>query len=167
MNKKMKLGALLFGDTYAEGGEVIDADGNKTNDGKKGGYFKGRSHSEGGIKAVNVDTGQLIEVEGNEVIITKGAVADDTLREFEGEMLTNKQILSKINQSGGGVSFEEGGELKEGGHTCGCSGKKYNYGGQLMEDYNILRSLNDPYDASKVAVNKARSLVDDLISKMK
>jgi hypothetical protein len=160
-------GALLFGDTYAEGGEVIDADGNKTNDGKKGGYFKGRSHSEGGIKAVNVDTGQLIEVEGNEVIITKGAVADDTLREFEGEMLTNKQILSKINQSGGGVSFEEGGELKEGGHTCGCSGKKYNYGGQLMEDYNILRSLNDPYDASKVAVNKARSLVDDLISKMK
>lgn len=167
MNKKMKLGALLFGDTYAEGGEVIDADGNKTNDGKKGGYFKGRSHAEGGIKAVNKDTGQLIEVEGNEVIITKGAVADDTLREFEGEMLTNKQILSKINQSGGGVSFEEGGELKEGGHTCGCSGKKYNYGGQLMEDYNILRSLNDPYDATKVAVNKARSLVDDLISKMK
>lgn len=167
MNKKMKLGALLFGDTYAEGGEVIDAEGNKTNDGKKGGYFKGRSHAEGGIKAVNKDTGQLIEVEGNEVIITKGAVADDTLREFEGEMLTNKQILSKINQSGGGVSFEEGGELKEGGHTCGCSGKKYNYGGQLMEDYNILRSLNDPYDATKVAVNKARSLVDDLISKMK
>ena len=167
MNKKMKLGALLFGDTYAEGGEVIDAEGNKTNDGKKGGYFKGRSHAEGGIKAVNKDTGQLIEVEGNEVIITKGAVADDTLREFEGEMLTNKQILSKINQSGGGVSFEEGGELKEGGHTCGCSGKKYNYGGQLMEDYNILRSLNDPYDATKVAVIKARSLVDDLISKMK
>ncbi len=167
MNKKMKLGALLFGDKYAEGGEVIDAHGNKTNDGKKGGYFKGRSHAEGGIKAINKDTGQLIEVEGNEVIITKKAVADDTLREFEGEQLTNKQILSRINQSGGGVAFEEGGELSEGEHTCGCTGKKFNYGGQLMEDYNILRSLNDPYDASKVAVNKARSLVDDLISKMK
>jgi len=167
MNKKMKLGALLFGDKYAEGGEVIDAHGNKTNDGKRGGYFKGRSHAEGGIKAINKDTGQLIEVEGNEVIITKKAVADDTLREFEGEQLTNKQILSKINQSGGGVAFEEGGELSEGEHTCGCTGKKFNYGGQLMEDYNILRSLNDPYDASKVAVNKARSLVDDLISKMK
>jgi hypothetical protein len=166
MNKKMKLGALLFGDTYAEGGEVIDAKGNKTNDGKKGGYFKGRSHAEGGIKAVNVDTGQLIEVEGNEVIITKGAVADDTLREFEGEMLTNKQILSKINQSGGGVSFEEGGELKEGGHTCGCSGKKYNYGGELLEDFHIIRRLNEPYDSTEARVKKARAYVDDLIFKM-
>ena len=166
MNKKMKLGALLFGDTYAEGGEVIDADGNKTNDGKKGGYFKGRSHAEGGIKAVNVDTGQLIEVEGNEVIITKGAVADNTKREFEGEMLTNKQILSKINQSGGGVSFEEGGELKEGVHTCGCSGKKYNYGGELLEDFNIITKLNEPYDSSQARVKKARAYVDDLIFKM-
>jgi hypothetical protein len=166
MNKKMKLGALLFGDTYAEGGEVIDADGNKTNDGKKGGYFKGRSHAEGGIKAVNVDTGQLIEVEGNEVIITKGAVADNTKREFEGEMLTNREILSKINQSGGGVSFEEGGELKEGVHTCGCSGKKYNYGGELLEDFNIITKLNEPYDSSQARVKKARAYVDDLIFKM-
>ena len=166
MNKKMKLGALLFGDTYAEGGEVIDADGNKTNDGKKGGYFKGRSHAEGGIKAVNVNTGQLIEVEGNEVIITKGAVADNTKREFEGEMLTNREILSKINQSGGGVSFEEGGELKEGVHTCGCSGKKYNYGGELLEDFNIITKLNEPYDSSQARVKKARAYVDDLIFKM-
>lgn len=167
MNKKMKLGALLFGDTYAEGGEVIDADGNKTNDGKKGGYFKGRSHAEGGIKAINVDTGQLIEVEGNEVIITKGAVADNTKREFEGEMLTNRQILSKINQSGGGVSFEDGGELKEGEHTCGCSGKKYNYGGELMEDFNIIMKLNEPYDSTHTKIKKARAYVDDLIFKMK
>lgn len=166
MNKKMKLGALLFGDTYAEGGEVVDAHGNKTNDAKKGGYFKGRSHAEGGIKAVNKDTGQLIEVEGNEVIITKGAVADPTLREFEGEQLTNKQILSKINQSGGGVSFEDGGELKEGNHTCGCSGKKFNYGGELLEDFNIIMRLNEPYDSTQAKVKKARAFVDDLIFKM-
>ena len=166
MNKKMKLGALLFGETYAEGGEVIDDKGNKTNDGKKGGYFKGRSHAEGGIKAVNVDTGQLIEVEGNEVIITKGAVADNTKREFEGEMLTNREILSRINQSGGGVSFEEGGELKEGNHTCGCSGKKYNYGGELLEDFNIITKLNEPYDSTQARVKKARAFVDDLIFKM-
>lgn len=165
MNKKMKLGALLFGDEYAEGGEVIDKKGNASNDGKKGGYFKGRSHDEGGIKAINVDTGQLIEVEGEEVIITKGAVNDETKREFEGEMLTNREILSRINQSGGGVSFEEGGELH--GSSCGCSGKKYNYGGQLLEDFQILRRLSHPYDSAQVQINKARSFVDDLVSKFK
>jgi hypothetical protein len=165
MNKKLKLGALLFGDKYAEGGEVIDDNGNKTNNGKKGGYFKGRSHAEGGIKAINVDTGQLIEVEGQEVIITKGAVNDPTLREFEGEQLTNKQILSKINQSGGGVAFEDGGEL-HGEHTCGCSGKKYNYGGEVLEDFHIIRMLSQPYDATRVQVKKARAFIDDLTKKM-
>jgi hypothetical protein len=165
MNKKMKLGALLFGDTYAEGGEVIDSKGKATNDGKKGGYFKGRSHAEGGIKAVNVDTGQLIEVEGEEVIITKDAVNDESKREFEGEMLTNREILSRINQSGGGVSFEDGGELN--GSSCGCSGKKYNYGGEIIEDYQIIRRLTKPYDTVQAGFNKARAFADDLVSKMK
>lgn len=165
MNKKMKLGAILFGDTYAEGGEVIDSKGKATNDGKKGGYFKGRSHAEGGIKAVNVDTGQLIEVEGEEVIITKDAVNDESKREFEGEMLTNREILSRINQSGGGVSFEDGGELK--GSSCGCSGKKYNYGGEVLEDYHIIKRLTQPYDTVQAGFNKARAFADDLVSKMK
>lgn len=165
MNKKAKLGALLSGSKYAEGGKVIAEQKIDSNDAKKGGYFHGRSHAEGGIKAINKDTGQLIEVEGEEVIITKGAVNDTEKREFEGEMLTNREILSRINQSGGGVSFEDGGEVK--GSSCGCSGKKYKYGGELMDDYSILKMMNKPFEIADQNLSKARSFVDDLVKKMK
>jgi hypothetical protein len=96
---------------YEVGGKVVTKKG-ATNDAKKGGYFDGRPHSQGGIKAVNIDNDQPIEVEGGEVVITKRAVADDTKKEFQGKMMTNKEILSKINESGGGVSFAKGGEVK-------------------------------------------------------
>lgn len=164
MNKKAKLGMLISGQQYAEGGTVVTEHGS-TNNAKKGGYFKGRSHAEGGIKAINVDTGQLIEVEGEEVIITKGAVNDPEKREFEGEMLTNREILSRINQSGGGVAFAEGGELK--GHTCGCSGKKYKYGGHVMEDFNIIRFMNNPDQLSSYVTKSSREFADSLVEKLK
>jgi len=95
---------------YDVGGKVVHDKG-ETNDAKRGGYFEGRPHSEGGIKAKVKETNQPIEVEGGEVVITKRAVEDDTKREFEGKMMTNREILSEINESGGGVSFEEGGEI--------------------------------------------------------
>ncbi len=97
---------------YEVGGKVVTKKG-ATNDAKKGGYFDGRPHSEGGIKAVNIDSDQPIEVEGGEVVITKRAVADDTKKEFQGKMMTNREILSKINESGGGVSFETGGQINQ------------------------------------------------------
>ena len=165
MNKREHLRSILVGEKFAEGGKVVGKQLSDNNDGKKGGYFKGRSHAEGGIKAYNVDTGQHIEVEGEEVIITKGAVSDSQKREFEGEMLTNREILSRINQSGGGVAFEDGGEIK--GHECGCSGKKYKYGGELMEDFNIMRKMNEPFNLAQKNLKQARSFVDDLVSKMR
>jgi hypothetical protein len=165
MDKKAKLGTLLFGKSYAEGGEVVAESKVNPNDGKKGGYFKGRSHSDGGIKAVNKDTGQMIEVEGEEVIITKGAVNDNQKREFEGEMLTNREILSRINESGGGVSFADGGALH--GASCGCSGKKYKFGGELIEDYDLMKRMNEPFNTISNHMNNSRSFVDDLVSKMK
>lgn len=118
--------------SMAEGGNVIDANGVETNDGKKGGYFKGRSHAEGGIKAFNVDTNTPIEVEGDEVIITKKAVRDPKKRNFEGQMLTNREILSKINQSGGGVAFDKGGKTDD----CGCG--SYENGGEAQSDIEML-----------------------------
>lgn len=108
---------------YEVGGKVVTKKG-ATNDAKKGGYFDGRPHSEGGIQAVNIDSGQPIEVEGGEVVITKRAVSDHTKREFEGQELTNKEILSKINQSGGGVALAKGGEIET----------KFEEGGELTED---------------------------------
>lgn len=164
MDKKAKLGMLINGKKYAEGGKIVHEDGS-TNDGKKGGYFEGRSHADGGIKAINVDTGQLIEVEGEEVIITKGAVNDETKREFEGEMLTNREILSRINQSGGGVAFEDGGEVK--GHVCGCSGKKYKYGGEMLEDFNIIRNMSKPIKFVDDMLQSPKRFADFLVEKMK
>ncbi len=104
--------------------------------GTEGGYFVGKLHKEGGIEGINKSTGQPIEVQGGEVIITAPAVADQTKREFEGEMLTNREILSRINERGGGVSLENGGEIY-------FNGSSYNYGGKTMTDYEIMQSMNN------------------------
>ena len=165
MGKRENLRNLLLGDKYAEGGEVVANKLKDGNDGKKGGYFEGRSHDDGGIKAYNKDTGQMIEVEGEEVIITKGAVKDPQKREFEGEMLTNREILSRINQSGGGVSFAEGGEMKS--SSCGCSGKKYKYGGEMMDDYSIIKIMNRPFEIINDNFADARAFADMLVEKLK
>jgi GNAT superfamily N-acetyltransferase len=108
--------------------------------GNAGGVLVGKRHSEGGIKAVNKSTGQPLEMEGGEVVITRNAVSDGKKREFEGEMLTNKEILSRINESGGGVKiFSEGGDIES--DTCSCSGKSYKYGGKMMVDYDIAKQI--------------------------
>ena len=164
-SKIEKMRNLLTNSKYAEGGEVVADKLKDGNDGKKGGYFEGRSHAEGGIKAYNKDTGQMIEVEGEEVIITKGAVKDPQKREFEGEMLTNREILSRINQSGGGVSFANGGQMES--HKCGCSGKKYKYGGEMMDDYSIIKLMNQPFELISTNFESARQFADMLVEKLK
>ncbi len=136
-------------DKYEVGGTVKTKQGH-TDDAKKGGLFHGRSHDEGGIKAMNVSTGQPIEVEGGEVIITKKAVEDNTKREFEGEMLTNKEILSRINERGGGVKFEDGGEI----HDCACNGHEFKFGGETLKDYDILKRMNTFYTETKASVSE-------------
>lgn len=127
---------------YAKGGE-INPDNKSVKDyfahgsGNVGGVLVGKRHSEGGIKAVNKSTNQPLEMEGGEVVITRNAVSDTEKREFEGEMLTNREILSRINESGGGVSFAEGGDIPESIHT---SGKEYAYGGKMVKDHDIVSS---------------------------
>lgn len=109
MSKKVKESDIK---NMPNGGAVIAKKGKDvviTNDGKKGGYFAGRSHKEGGIKAIVETTGQPIEIESNEIIINKVSVADPKVKTYIG---TNKEILSKINsENGNGVSFAEGGEV--------------------------------------------------------
>jgi 8-oxo-dGTP pyrophosphatase MutT (NUDIX family)/ribosomal protein S18 acetylase RimI-like enzyme len=133
---------------YEQGGKISDM---KKNLGSTGGYLVGKRHSEGGIKAINKSTEQPIEMEGGEVVITRNAVSDDTKREFNGKMMTNREILSAINVSGGGVSFADGGEIKE----CNCTGRHYKYGGNLMRDYEIVESMKAEYPADfKKGVNE-------------
>jgi hypothetical protein len=125
--KKSPAGGVLVG--KREGQTIIH------DKGTQGGYFVGKLHKEGGIKGINKSTGQPIEVQGGEVIITAPAVADQTKREFEGQMLTNREILSKINEKGGGVSLENGGEIY-------FNGSSYNYGGKTMTDYEIMQEIS-------------------------
>lgn len=164
MSKAQMLRKTIGINKFAEGG-TVKGDGKHSNDAKKGGFFDGRSHAEGGIKAINKDTGQLIEVEGNEVIINKRSVADDTKREFEGKMMTNREILSTINQMGGGVSFKEGGEINE--KSCKCMGKKYKFGGNLISDYDIVKELTNSYnDVIKKPISNSINYVENLINKI-
>jgi hypothetical protein len=132
---------LFYSNSIMEKGGEINADNPKIKNemihksGKVGGLLVGKRHSEGGIKAVNKSNNSPLEMEGGEVVITRNAVSDDTKREFEGEMLTNRQILSKINEGGGGVSFADGGDIPT--HIM-VSGKEYKYGGNTMKDNEIV-----------------------------
>jgi hypothetical protein len=109
----------------------------KHTDGKVGGYLVGRRHTEGGIQAVNVGSGAPLEVEADEVIITRRAVLSPQTHDFDGEELTNLEILSRINQAGGGVALlEEGGKVDAEGR-CRCSGKTYHFQGEERTDRQI------------------------------
>jgi transposase-like protein len=129
---------------YANGGE-IDPDNKAIKSamthkaGSAGGLLVGNRHSEGGIKAINKSSNSPIEMEGGEVVITRNAVSDNSKREFEGQMMTNREILSKINESGGGVSFASGGDVPS---SCKCSGKSYKYGGKMVSDFDIINDIN-------------------------
>ena len=118
---------------------------NVTSDGKKGGWLKGKRHSAGGMKAVVVNTGTPIEVEGGEIIITRKAAKEHC------------EELSKINQSGGGVAipcdvsdsakstFADGGPISE-----FQIGKYYNHPifgkGELMKIDNNGNVLELSFD---------------------
>jgi len=77
-------------------------------------------------------------------------------------MLTNREILSKINQMGGGVAFADGGEINE--KTCGCMGKKYKFGGELVSDYEIVKNLTN--NAIFKPLKASVKYVEDLITRI-
>lgn len=149
-NSNKPYGKYYLDDDSYEVGGVVKTKKGITNDGKDGGYFQGRPHSQGGIKAVNVDTNTPIEVEGGEVVITKDAVADKTKRDFMGKKMTNKEILSYINQSGGGVALEKGGHIMEDG-------------GQVEDENDFEKRLGKLYEIQieRNGVNKDRNIAID------
>jgi hypothetical protein len=108
--------------------------------GSAGGYLIGRSHANHGIKAINKSNGQHLELEGGEAVITRRALADTGLHSFDGMKLTQRQILSRINQNGGGVSFENGGEIIDQA-TCMCSGNIHTYDGKQMSDVEVFAEM--------------------------
>lgn len=75
-----------------------------------------------------------VQVDGGAIVITRNAVLDEkTKNSFNGEKLTNKEILSRLNEDAGGESFDDV-ELEEskekGGNILTYKekyNKKYNY----------------------------------------
>jgi hypothetical protein len=108
------------------------------NKGTLSGYLVGKTHAEGGIKAINKSTGQPLEMQGGEVVITAPAVSDQTKNEFNGKMMTNREILSQINVNGGGVAFANGGDIPKDIKRTGAS---YKYGGKTMTDHEIYKRI--------------------------
>jgi hypothetical protein len=172
-NGKIIMTELVEGDKmekggyYKAGGE-INPDNKAVKDyfahnsGNAGGVLVGKRHSEGGIQAINKSNNQKIEVEGGEVVITRNAVSDNQKREFEGKMMTNREILSKINESGGGVSFADGGDIPESIYT---SGKEYKYGGKMMKDHEIVSSCGCKHSMAKGGITgDLHSLTNQLLA---
>jgi hypothetical protein len=111
-------------------------------DGRVGGYLVGKTHKQGGIQIVNVDSGQPIEAQDGEVIIMEEAVNSPERNDFNGETLTNKEILSRINEKAGGVSFmEEGGQLKHGACCFTSKDHRYRYNGRDLTGMEVLQEM--------------------------
>lgn len=72
----------------------------------QGGLAYGNSHDEGGIPLTVKSTGQKIEIEGAEGVVNKRSMQIDEKVQFEGKKLTPCEVVSKINQMGGGVKFK-------------------------------------------------------------
>lgn len=122
--------------------------------GDVGGLLVGNRHSEGGIKAYNKSTGQPLEMEGGEVVITRNAVSDPKKRKFNGEMLTNRQILSKINKSGGGIAFEKGGNVPD--RMDFDTEKEYEYGGETIKTADLLKAFSKKGEESPTKKSVAK-----------
>lgn len=71
---------------------------------QKGGIFVGKSHAQGGIDITIPETGQQIEVEGNEPLIPREALQDETIKTYTG---TNFDILNQINTSIGAKNITQ------------------------------------------------------------
>lgn len=130
----------------------------KHTNGKRGGYLIGRKHSAGGIKAVNTDTGDPLEVQSDEAIITAPAVLSPDLHDFDGKKMTNRQILSAINESGGGVSFADGGKIPS---KINVTRKRHRYNGKVMSEGHIVHSCGCKHSMARGGVTKYKFKEED------
>jgi hypothetical protein len=72
----------------------------------KGGLAYGNSHANGGIPLTVKSTGQRIEIEGGEGVVNKHTMKKSNTYEYNGRKMTPCEIISDLNQKGGGVRFK-------------------------------------------------------------
>lgn len=87
---------------YEKGGEMDCGCGKM----KDGGLAYGNSHDKGGMPLTVESTGQKIEIEGGEGVVNKRSMKIDKKVEFQGKKMTPCEVVSKINEMGGGVKFK-------------------------------------------------------------
>ena len=78
-------------------------------------------------------------MEGGEVVITRNAVSDNKKEVLMEKMMTNRQILSEINQSGGGFLWLDGGEIPD-NVKFDCNAQ-YEYGGKLCAEKDLAKKM--------------------------
>lgn len=135
----------------------------RTNNGKLGGMLKeGKKHTEGGMPVIITNAGNKpIEVEVGEVIITAPAVTDDIEHIFDGKKMSNKAILSAINEQSGGVKifgkggdvmFEKGGRLGEEEYFS-----LYGHEFDIAKAYALINAGTIPKNICTVAAHNPQS----------
>ena len=132
MGKMEVLGELIIEEMSIQPEVMNTENGTFEEEFKEGGVVVGKRHSEEdengtGERFLVESTGQVVEVEGGEGVLSKESMNSDHKYDLDGEKMTGKQIASKLNHKYGGVEFAEGGEV---GHVCGCRSKYY-HGGEL------------------------------------
>jgi hypothetical protein len=134
-------------------GDIIETFGD-------GGVFNGPSHENGGIPIKNKSTGKMLEVEGGEAIINKKST----------EMF--KPLLSKINESGGGVKFAEGGitpvDLENVMSKIGSLNTNVNIGSNspINVNVNVNGSISIDGDDFKIPDDEKEKLSKDLMKQV-
>ena len=73
---------------------------------KDGGLAYGNSHAKGGMPMTVKNTGQNIEIEGGEGVVNKRSMQMTKQVEFQGKKMTPCEVISSINEMGGGVKFK-------------------------------------------------------------
>ena len=73
---------------------------------EKGGLAYGNSHDKGGMPLEVSSTGQKIEIEGGEGVVNKRSMQMNKKLDFQGKKYTPCEVVSKINEMGGGVKFK-------------------------------------------------------------
>ena len=123
--------------TYELDGKELSAKEVASNLNVQGGGIR---FSAGGA-VVDKREGSPVRVGGGAVVITRGTVLSDKTHSLNGKSgLTAVQVLSQINQDSGGNPFdlEALGENEE--VEIKTSNKKYEYGGKMMSDVDIVSS---------------------------
>lgn len=73
---------------------------------KDGGLAYGNSHAKGGMPMTVKSTGQNIEIEGGEGVVNKRSMQMKKEVEYQGKKMTPCEVISSINEMGGGVKFK-------------------------------------------------------------